>query len=232
MATTDFEVLRTLEERVAPQHTALLIVDMQNDYCAVGGASDRNGRDLSMMQAAIPLTRRLIEAARAATIPVIWAKYTLGPGTAGLSGPELLRRGANFANADATIKGTWGHDIVADLPDEPDDVVIEKRRVSCFIGTDLDMLLRAAGIKTLVVTGCVTQTCVETTVRDAACYDYYVAVPEDCVASTSPAAQATSLQNMATFLRYQDAITTSERIMAVWAAAPAAAPAPVPAAPA
>ena len=213
------EVLGTLEERIAPEHTTLLVVDMQNDYCSPGGASDRNGRDLAMIARIVPTLRALIDAARAAGIPVIWAKYTLGPGTVGLSGPEILRRGHNFANAEATIKGTWGHDIIADLPYRPDeDLVIEKRRVSAFVGTDLDVCLRGQGIKTLVVTGVMTQTCVETTVRDAACYDYYVAVAEDCAAATVPAQHETSIRNMATFLRYEDAITTSDRLCAIWAA--------------
>ena len=228
MTTSGIEVLTTLDERVAPQHTALLVVDMQNDYCSVGGASDRNGRDLSMIAAILPTTRRLIEAARAAGIPVVWAKYTLGPGSTGLSGPEMLRRGHNFAGADATIKGTWGHEVTADLPYQPDeDIVIEKRRVSCFVGTDMDMLLRARGIKTLVVAGVVTQTCVETTVRDALCYDYYVAVAGDCTASTSAAAHETSIKNMATFMRYDDAITTADRLCAIWAASPIAPREPV-----
>jgi nicotinamidase-related amidase len=175
-----------------------------------------------MIQGIVPTLGRLVEAARAARIPVVWAKYTLGPGTAGLSGPEILRRGHNFANADATVKGTWGHEIIADLPYRPgEDLVIEKRRVSCLIGTDLDVCLRGQGIKTLVVTGVMTQTCVESTVRDALCYDYYVAVVEDCCASGTPEQHATSIRNMATFLRYDEAITNAERLCAVWAAQPA-----------
>ena len=149
------EVLATLDERVAPAHAALLVVDMQNDYCTAGGAGDRSGRDLSLVQAIVPPIRGTVEAARAAGVRVIWAKYTLGPGIAGLSGPEILRRGRNFANADATVKGTWGHEIVDDLPYRRDeDLVVEKRRVSCFVATDFDLCLRGLGIKTLVVAGC------------------------------------------------------------------------------
>jgi nicotinamidase-related amidase len=221
----DFEVLSTLEARVAPPHTALLVVDMQNDYCAPGGASDQNGRDLTMIQSIVPALRRLVEAARAAGLPIVWAKYTLGPGSAGLAGPEILRRGHNFKGADATVKGTWGHQIIADLPYRPDeDLVIEKRRVSAFFGTDLDTCLRGQGIKTLVVTGVMTQTCVESTVRDAMCHDYYVAVVEDCAASGAPAQHETSIRNIATFLRHDEAITTSERLCAIWAGQPAAQP--------
>jgi len=215
----EIEVLTTLEERLAPAHTALLVVDMQNDYCSPGGASDRNGRDLSATQQIVPPLRELIASARRVGIPVVWARYTLGPGSVGLSGPEILRRGHNFANADATVKGTWGHEIIAELPCQPDeDQVFDKRRLSCFVGTELDVCLRGRGIKTMVVTGVVTQGCVETTVRDAACYDYYVAVPRDCVASTTLDAHETGLKSMATFLRYEDAITTSERVRAIWAA--------------
>jgi len=224
------EVLGTLEERIAPAHTALLVVDMQNDYCARGGAGDRNGRDLSLVQAIVPTISRLVDAARAAGIRVIWAKYTLGPAGAGLTGPELLRRGLNFKGADATVKGTWGHEIIADLPYRPEeDLVIEKRRVSCFVATDLDLVLRGWGVKTLVVTGCMTQTCIECTVRDAACYDYYVAVPEDAVAASTRDLHETSIKNMRGFLRYDDAITTSERLCTAWAATAATQRAPAPA---
>src|SRR5919205_1147868 len=108
MIVNGVEVLTALEARVAPTHTALLVVDMQNDYCAPGGASDRNGRPLVMIQGIVPALRRLVE------------------------------------------------------------------------------------------TGVMTQTCVETTVRDALCYDYYVSVAEDCAASGTPAQHETSIRNMAT----------------------------------
>ena len=217
----DIEVLGTLEERAAPGHTALLIVDMQNDYCAPDGASDRNGRDLTAIRAVIPGICALIEAAHAARIPVVYTKYTLGPNGAGLSGPEILRRGRNFAGMQSTIKGTWGHDLIDELPYRPDeDLVIEKRRLSSFIGTDLDLILSARGIKTLAIAGVVTQGCVECTVRDAAGYDYYVAVAVDCVASTDPQAHETSLHCMETVLRYPDAITTSARLRALWSDSP------------
>jgi nicotinamidase-related amidase len=218
METADVEVLETLEERVAPRHTALLVVDMQNDYCAQGGASDRNGRDLSAIRAAIPSVCALIECARSAGIAVVFTKYTLGPGGAGLSGPEILRRGRNFAGVQSTIKGTWGHDLIPELPYQADrDLVVEKRRLSSFIGTDLDLILRARGVKTVVIAGVVTQGCVECTVRDAAGYDYYVAVAADCVASTEQRAHETSLACMTTVLRYPDAVTTSARLREIWA---------------
>src|SRR5947209_5816725 len=130
MDLSGIEVLATLEERVAPRHTALLIVDMQNDYCSPGGASDRNKRDLTHIQTMLPALRGLMASAREAGVPLIFTKYTVGPGTAGLSGPEVLRRGMNFAGLDSTVRGTWGHDLIADIPCEEGDLVIEKRRLS------------------------------------------------------------------------------------------------------
>lgn len=210
------DVLTTLEERVAPSHTALLVVDMQNDYCSPGGASARNGRDVSSAQAIIPSLARLIDAGRAAGVRPVFLKYTVGPGEVGLSGPEILRRGRIFANVESTIKGTWGHDVVDGLPFDPvRDLAIEKRRLSAFVGTELDHYLKGWA-RTVVVTGTVTQGCVETTVRDAACWDYYVAVPADCVATTSAELQEAGLASMRNFLRYEEAITTSERLIDIW----------------
>jgi nicotinamidase-related amidase len=215
------DVLETLAERAQPAHTALLVVDMQNDYCSPGGASERNGRDIGAVQAIVPPLASLIEAGRAAGVRIVFLKYTVGPGEAGLSGPEILRRGRIFANVESTIKGTWGHDIVGGLGYNPDaDLVIEKRRLSAFVGTELDLHLKSWA-KTVVVTGTVTQGCVETTVRDAACYDYYVAVPQDCVATTTPELQAAGLTSMANFLRYEEAITTSQRLRELWSPAAA-----------
>jgi nicotinamidase-related amidase len=210
------DVLTTLEERIDPRHTALLVVDMQNDYCSPGGASERNGRDISAVQAIIPPLAQLVAAARDADIPIVFLKYTVGPGETGLSGPEIMRRGRIFANVESTIKGTWGHDIVDGLGfDSARDVVMEKRRLSAFVGTELDLYLKRF-VKTVVVTGTVTQGCVETTVRDAACYDYYVTVPEDCVATTTAELHQAGIRSMANFLRYEEAITTSERLIGIW----------------
>jgi nicotinamidase-related amidase len=214
------KVLTSLEERVDPSHTAVIVVDMQNDYCSPGGASDKNGRDISAIPGIVRPMHVLIERAHELSIPVVFTKYSVGPGNAGLSGPEILRRGINFAGVQATIKGTWGHDIVADLPYQADrDLVVEKRRLSSFVGTDLDMYLRANGIKTIVVVGVVTQGCVECTARDAASYDYYVAVAADCVASTTQPDHERGLKSIATLLRYQDAVTTSDAILDIWAKA-------------
>jgi nicotinamidase-related amidase len=217
MESHGIEVLSTLEERVAPAHTALLVIDMQNDYCSPGGATEQNGRDISSAAGMVPALTALIESARAVGIPIYWAKYTLGPGVAGLSGPEILRRGHIFQGVQSTIKGTWGHDIADALPYRPEeDVVIEKRRPSAFVATDLDLQLRGRGVKTLVTTGVVTTGCVESTVRDAVGLDYYVALVQDCVAASRPDHNQKGLESITGHLHYSEGVTTSERLRGIW----------------
>ena len=93
---------------------------------------------------------------------------------------------------------TWGAQIVDVLHRAPDDIVVPKRRYSAFFGTDLDLSLRERTIATVLVTGVVTNICVRSTVHDAFFLGYEVVVPVECVAATSPQAQATSLYDIET----------------------------------
>jgi nicotinamidase-related amidase len=216
--TTQIEVLQTLEERVRPEHTALLVIDMQNDYASPGGATEINGANLPACRAIIPAMAKLVETARRAGAWIIFTKYTVGPGVAGLSGAELLRRGLIFKDDVSTIRGSWGHDLIPELSYVPEvDLVVDKRRPSSFVGTDLDVCLRSRGIKTLVVTGVATSGCVESTVRDAVGFDYYVAVVEDCVAA--PSSQENhdrAVASMRAHIRYNDGVVPSQRLNAIW----------------
>lgn len=216
--TSGIEVLEKLEQRVKPSHTALLVIDMQNDYASPGGATELNGGNLPACRAIIPAMARLVDAGRRAGVWIIFTRYTVGPGSAGLSGAELLRRGLIFKDDVSTIRGTWGHELIPELSFVEDvDLVIDKRRPSSFVGTDLDVCLRARGIKTLVVTGVATSGCVESTVRDAAGFDYYVTVVEDCVAApSSEENHRRAVASMRAHLRYQDGVVPSERLLRLW----------------
>jgi nicotinamidase-related amidase len=92
------------------------------------------------------------------------------------------------------------------------DLVVKKYRSSGFWGTNLDMLLRSNGILSLVVTGCTTEGCVESTARDALFNDYYVVIAEDCVASDDPQQHAASLLLM----RHRFDVVESEQILRIW----------------
>jgi nicotinamidase-related amidase len=184
----------TVAELVDPTRTALVLIDVQNDFCSPGGSVDRAGGSLRMYDAALPRMRRLVAAARAAGVPVIHVRMLSLPGGASESAGWLrlrVRAAGSYGGLGEngvwryTEPGTWGADFVDGLGPEGDEPVVDKYRSSGFFGTNLDTVLRAAGAANVVVIGCTTEGCVDSTVRDAGFRDYVAVVPEDAVASDS-----------------------------------------------
>jgi nicotinamidase-related amidase len=213
------QVFTTLEELVAPAHAALLVVDMQRDFCTPGGAFDQLGVDISMYPPMVPRLARLIDGARAAGVPVFYVQMTVLPGRISDSPAQIrfnlrLHLGSEgvIEPLDYTPDGSEGQQVIPELAPRDGDVVVKKYRSSAFWGTNLDMLLRANGIKTCVVSGCTTEGCVESTARDAMFGDYYVVIPEDCVASDDPAQHDASLLLM----RHRFDLASSDAILGVW----------------
>jgi nicotinamidase-related amidase len=121
---------------------------------------------------------------------------------------------------DYTTDGSVGQQIIPELPVEDEDVIVKKYRSSGFWGTNLDMLLRSNAVQTVIVTGCTTEGCVESTARDAMFNDYYVVIPEDCVASDDHEQHDASMLLM----RHRFDIATCDEILAEWSRVTAAAP--------
>jgi nicotinamidase-related amidase len=111
-----------------------------------------------------------------------------------------------------TVPDTPGHEFAREFAPLPGELVVRKYRSSGFWGTNLDMLLRSNGIKTVVMSGCTTEGCVESTARDAMFNDYYVVIPEDCVASDDRAQHEASMLLM----RHRFDVTTGEDIRQIW----------------
>ncbi len=177
-------VLKTLEDRIAPVHTALFIIDMQKDFCVDGFATSKAGRPLAAAQAIVPRIAELRQAARRARVLVCHIGFWTLPDHMSDSGAWLSqRRRSTYASDKIAIEGSEGAEFIDELSPEDGELKILKHRYSAFKGTDLDMLLRAHEIRTVVVTGVSTNVCVESAVRDAFEYSYYVCVPEDGVAS-------------------------------------------------
>jgi ureidoacrylate peracid hydrolase len=213
------QVFTTLEELVDPAHAALLVVDMQRDFCTPGGAFDKLGVDISMYPPMVPRLARLIDGARAAGVPVFYVQMTVLPGRISDSPAQIrfnlrlhLCSEGVIEPLDYTPDGSEGQQIIPELAPRDGDVVVKKYRSSAFWGTNLDMLLRANGIKTCVVSGCTTEGCVESTARDAMFGDYYVVIPEDCVASDDRAQHDASLLLM----RHRFDLAPSDAILGVW----------------
>lgn len=177
------DVLRTLEEQLHPSHTALLVVDMQNDFCAQGGYLERtraaarvNAILVDRNVAIAERIARLAERVRAMGVPVIWLRSIYDYKY--LAAAHIARR----ESEGCCMEGQWGADWFHIAP-EPGETVIDKHTFNGFHDTGLDETLRAMGIRTLVFTGVATNVCVETTLRDAFVRGYNVVLVEDCVGS-------------------------------------------------
>ena len=172
---------------------AVLVIDMQNDFGSEGGMFARAGIDISMIRRAVDPTRRVLAAARRNNVPVIYLKMAFKPdlSDAGpIHSPNLIRHqrlgvGAAVAAPDGSesrtlVRDTWSTDIVGELAPVPNDIVLYKHRFSGFFETSLDEVLKGLGVVHLVVTGCTTSICVESTIRDAMFRDYCCILLEDC----------------------------------------------------
>jgi ureidoacrylate peracid hydrolase len=184
---------------IDPANAAVLVVDMQNDFGSKGGMFDRAGIDISGIQRAVDPTARVIAAARNLRVPVVYLKMGYCSDLSDLGttdAPNRIRHlqifgvGESMTAPDGSesrilIRDTWGTDIVEDLKPEAGDVVLYKTRFSGFYETELDSVLKTAGIKQLIVTGCTTSVCVESTIRDAFFRDYRCILLTDCTSEWS-----------------------------------------------
>ena len=188
------EVLRTLAERIDPAHTAIVVVDMQNDFCAEGGYVHRTkGGDMSGNPALAKRIMSLVDAGRAAGTTIVWIQANYEPRY--LSGQMLLKREERQINQVCCAGGSWGWEYFEVKPRDG-EIEIEKHSFSGFFGTELDRLLRFRGIKTLVFTGVATNVCVESTLRDGYFLGYYVVLVEDCCDSSMRPLHDATLQNV------------------------------------
>jgi len=212
-------VYTTLDELANPRHSALILVDMQQDFCLPGGALERHGADISIYSTIIPKLATLLDSARDMRLLVVHLQMSALPDGRSDSPAQhrfnmLTRTAVNGLDQPLryAVEGSEGQQFVPTLSPKPGDVVVKKYRSSGFWGTNLDMILRSNGVQTVVITGCTTEGCVESTARDALFNDYYVVVVEDCVASDDPQQHDASLLLM----RHRFDLATSVDVMATW----------------
>jgi len=190
-------ILEKLSDRVASAHTALVLIDMQNDFCLRGFGADRAGRDVSAAAEIIPSVARLLAAARSGGVSIAHVGFLTLADHRSDSGPWLAqRRRSSFSSERLCMEGTDGAAFVAELSPTPGEWVVMKHRYSAFTGTGLDLLLRSRSIKTVVITGVSTNACIESTARAAFELDYYVCVPPECVASWDRRLHEATLANV------------------------------------
>jgi ureidoacrylate peracid hydrolase len=179
---------------IDPTKTAVLVVDMQNDFGSEGGMFQRAGIDIAGIQNAVAPTAKVLACARRAGMRIVYLKMGYRPDLSDLGAPDAPNRvrhlevfgvGQPVKTPDGKegrvlIRDTWGTDIISALRPQADDVVMYKHRFSGFYQTELDAVLKKASIKHLIVTGCTTSVCVESTIRDAFFRDYQCVLLSDC----------------------------------------------------
>ncbi|HET9716155.1 MAG TPA: isochorismatase family cysteine hydrolase [Pseudolabrys sp.] len=210
--------LASLRDKVDPRHVALIVIDMQNDFCARGGLVDRGGRDVSAVQDMARRLPVLIESARAAGVLVIFVRsvYTTDDNRY-LSDVWLeqaaRRQGGGYTQIPVCRDGSWEGDYYGDVRPRPGDVVITKHRYNAFHKTDLDTVLRAKGVRTVVVTGVSTNVCVESTAREGFMNDYYVVLVRDGTAAYSHEEHEMTVRNID---RFFGEVSTIEELREIW----------------
>ena len=194
---------------VSVAETALIVVDMQNAYCSRGGYMDTVGFDVSGAASVIAENRALIDACKTAGILVIYLQNGFEADARDVGGPtapvwhksnalRFMRANPDWSGKLIT-KGTWDHAIVDELTPAAGDIVVGKSRYSGFAGTNLDQILSARRIRTVLVAGVATNVCVESTIRDAYHREYFPVMVTDATMAAGEGQQEASEFNVLRF---------------------------------
>jgi nicotinamidase-related amidase len=181
--------------------TALVVIDMQNDFCSPGGFGELLGNDISHARAIIPKLQQVLAACREYGVLVVHTREGHLPDLSDCP-PTKLRRsqlqGAGIGDTGPMgrilVRGERGHEIVSELAPAEGELVIDKSGKGAFYRTELDALLQARGIASLVLTGVTTHVCVHTTLREANDRGYECLVLEDGTAAFDPADQEAAIR--------------------------------------
>lgn len=178
-------------------HTAVIVVDMQNDFCSAGGWVDYIGGDYAVLQQPIDPINTLLHTLRPLDVPIIWLNWGNRPDRLNLS-PSILHvyngdgQGIGIGEplplnqSHVLEKGSWSASIIEQLQVEPTDIHVDKYRMSGFWDTPLDSILRNLDINTILFTGVNLDQCVMATLQDAVNSGYDSILLEDCCATNSP----------------------------------------------
>ncbi len=197
-----------MEELILGRRAAVLVVDVQNDYCHPEGALGLGGADVSGVRDMMPNLHRLLAEARKQKVPVIFIQTFHEEAT----DSEAWATRSAGKSAAVCRTGSWGAEFFEVQP-EQGEFIVNKHRYSAFVNTRLDSVLRTLQIDTLVVTGVSTNVCVESTARDGFMLDYHIVLLKDACASYSREAHEMTLQNIE---EYFGTVTDTPEVIQAW----------------
>lgn len=197
---------RNLAERINPSHTALLVIDLQNDFCSEGGWLSHREGGIRWLQQSIPVIVKLVEAARAVEVMVVFIRSHYDK--------KYLREPLEELLGDSSypLEGTWGAEFCGVRPQEG-EAIITKHTYDAFIRTELDALLQHKGIRTVVISGVLSNVCVECTTRTAFLLGYHTVTVADAVGYRRSNLHNAFLENAS---RYFGKVVQAREILDAW----------------